>query len=249
MTMKHTFRAATLAVAALFTQATPASAAYQTGVYYDQLAAYYSAGEAYNKWFAESGRSYNAVKGSSLPAANACFYRCELNAFEKYYNFLAEYYYNYYVYQAYSDIGNVAAYVAAAKESQEVYQGVAYDYSYAYGNATSPSYHGGDFGDWTAYYNRFATIIYDISSSIRINVGSRFAGSYYQYAMIYGGVGEGLQGYYSDLAYNYYYYFADIGNFTSANSYFSFYNNYAYEASGPYYWTARYYRDFAIAYE
>ena len=249
MTMKHTFRAATLAVAALFTQVTPASAAYQTGVYYDQLAAYYSAGEAYNKWIAESGRSYNAVKGSSLPAAKACFYRCELNAFEKYYNFLADYYYNYYIYRSYSDIGNVGTYIVAAEDSRTVFQQAAYDYSGAYANAANVVYQGGDYGDWAAFFNRFATVIYDISSSIRINVGSRFAGSYYQYAMIYGGVGEGLQGYYSDLAYNYYYAFADMGDFTSASNYYYYYDKYSYQASAPYYWTARYYRDFAIANE
>lgn len=249
MTMKNTIRAAALSVAALFTQATPASAAYYTGVYYDYLANYYEAGKAYSDWDAEAGVSWNALSSTSMPAANAAYYQCKSNAGVKYYENTANFYFNYYLYLAYLNIGSAVSYYTTGLESYEAWMEAAHDHFTAYSTYASVYNYGGDAGDWAAYYDRFSDIIYNISSGIKVHVGSQFAGSYYQTSMLYSGVAWGIQGYYTDLANYYYWTFADLGNFTSASDYYNFYSKYASEASGAWHWTARIYRDFAIANE
>lgn len=238
-------------------QTTTSHAAPYTVIGYDSSAASLRSNLLYNADDAAADACYNALIASSSPAALAGFYTFERNSFSDFYANIGVYLFNYYYYQSYFDFANLAAYAQAASDSRAYYNEIAADYIATYDDSansganaiTSVVTWGGNIDDAIAQTAYFVENIDDATLAVESSIAAYYAGSYYQYAVIYRSIADGIFNVYNSAALLAYYNYLKAGDAPTGVTVYNETINDGYVTSLVYYAYESYYRNLTIANE
>ena len=192
---------------------------------------------------------YNAFIGSDSSSATAGYYSYTARSYIEYYNNIGDYYYNFIYALAFFEPANIPSYALSAVLYRQQYTNVANDYISAYSSITTPLAWGGNYGNVAALAGYQSSQAYSLVNGVESQIADAFAGSYYQYFLIYSGAARGLLLTYQAAGDQQYAIYAGANDFASALAYQNFYYEYGSTSTVVYRLYADYYFNHVISYE